>query len=66
MTSFVHDRKAYTPVQAAEKLGDINYRTVLRLIREEKLGAINLGRSYLIPAEEIDRLLAPAIKTPAD
>jgi excisionase family DNA binding protein len=45
-----------TPEQVAEIL-QINVLTVYSYIRQGKLGAIRLGRSYRIMPEDLDRLL---------
>lgn len=49
-------RDVMTPEQAAEYL-QINRETVYRYIREGKLVASKLGRSYRIPRKSLDLLL---------
>lgn len=44
---------------AAERLG-LHPKTVLRMIREAKIGAARVGRSWRIPASELGRLIGPA------
>ncbi|OLE27956.1 MAG: hypothetical protein AUG44_08690 [Actinobacteria bacterium 13_1_20CM_3_71_11] len=57
-------RAAYRTREAAKLLG-IPYRTVMTLINNGQLGAVRASRYYLVPAEEIDRFLAPAKHGPA-
>jgi excisionase family DNA binding protein len=45
-----------TPEQVAEIL-QINILTVYSYIKQGKLGAIRLGRSYRIAQEDLDRLI---------
>jgi excisionase family DNA binding protein len=45
-----------TPEQVAEIL-QINVLTVYSYIKQGKLGAIRLGRSYRIMPEDLDRLI---------
>lgn len=54
-------RLAYAPKEAASLLG-VPYKTVMWMIHNDQLGHVMCGRYYRIPAEEISRLLAPAIK----
>lgn len=49
-------REVMTPEQAAEYL-QVNRETVYRYIREGKLVASRLGRSYRIPKRSVDLLL---------
>ena len=49
-------REVMTPEQAAEYL-QVNRETVYRYIREGKLVASRLGRSYRIPKRSLDLLL---------
>jgi excisionase family DNA binding protein len=55
-------RDAYRTEEAAKRLG-ISYDTLMRLIRAGKLGAVTTGKRYVVPAQEIQRFLAPAVKT---
>lgn len=58
------ERTILTPEQVAEYL-QIRKDTVYRYIREGKLAAVRLGRSYRIPRENIDLFLL-ANSTKAD
>lgn len=49
-------REVFTPEQAAEYL-QVNRETVYRYIRQGKLVASKLGRSYRVPKRSIDLLL---------
>lgn len=49
-------REIYTPDQAAEYL-QVNRETVYRYIRQGKLVASKLGRSYRVPRRSLDLLL---------
>jgi excisionase family DNA binding protein len=51
--------KSVNTQQAGELLG-IPRHSVTRLIREGDLEAVKLGRYWVIPIQEIDRILAPA------
>lgn len=51
--------KSVTTDKASELIG-IPPASVRRLIRIGQLKAVQLGRYYVIPIEEIDRLLEPA------
>lgn len=58
------EKRALTAYDAAEALS-IPYRTLLAAIHEGQIGAIKIGRYYQVPVAEIDRLLAPAVKSNA-
>jgi excisionase family DNA binding protein len=45
-----------TPEQVAARL-QINIMTVYHYIRQGKLNAVRLGRSYRIPPEDLDSLI---------
>lgn len=49
-------REIFTPEQAAEYL-QLERETIYRYIRQGKLVASKLGRTYRIPKESIDQLL---------
>lgn len=49
-------REVFTPEQAADYL-QVNRETVYRYIRQGKLVASKLGRSYRVPKRSIDLLL---------
>lgn len=49
-------REIFTPEQAAEYL-QVNRETVYRYIRQGKLVASKLGRSYRVPKRSLDLLL---------
>ncbi|HKZ21029.1 MAG TPA: excisionase family DNA-binding protein [Acidimicrobiia bacterium] len=55
----VGDRRAWSPSEAAGMLG-LPYETVLEEIRAKRLGALKVGRYYVIPDTEIERYLDPA------
>jgi len=50
------ERKAYKPREVAAMTG-LGYDTVLSLVREGRLRAVQIGQLYVIPAIEVDRLL---------
>lgn len=50
-------RLAYRPREAAALLG-CSHQFVYQLIRKGQLRAVRIGRAQLIPAGELDRLLA--------
>lgn len=58
------EKRALKAADAAEAL-DIPYRTLMAAIHANQIGAIKIGRYYQVPVAEIDRLLAPAVKTDA-
>ncbi len=58
------EKRALTAYDAAEALS-IPYRTLMAAIHKKQIGAVKIGRYYQVPVAEIDRLLAPAIKTDA-
>ena len=49
-------REIMTPEQVAEYL-QVNTGTVYRLIRQQKLAASRIGRTYRIPKEEVEQFL---------
>jgi len=49
-------REIMTPEQVAEYL-QLNTDTVYRLIRERKLAAAQIGRTYRIPKEDVENFL---------
>jgi excisionase family DNA binding protein len=49
-------RQVYTPEQAAEYL-QVNRETIYRYIRQGKLIASKLGRTYRVPKRSLDLLL---------
>src|SRR5947199_9838630 len=49
-------RDVLTPEQVAEYL-QLNTDTVYRLIREERLAASRIGRTYRIPKEDVEQFL---------
>ncbi len=53
--------KAYTVREAAKAL-HVPYRTCLEAIHAGQLGAVKLGRYFIVPVSEIDRMLAAASK----
>jgi len=55
------NKRAVNTEQAAEMLG-IPTSGVRRMIREGQLEAIKLGRYYVVPIQEIDRLLADVVE----
>lgn len=55
----VPERRAWKPREVAAMTG-LAYGTVLELIREGKLRAVQVGQLYIVPAVEVDRLLAAA------
>lgn len=59
MSLDIDQPKAVNVKRASELLG-ITGNAVRRLIREGQLGAVKLGKCYVVPVEEIDRVLAPA------
>jgi excisionase family DNA binding protein len=63
-TDHAVEKRALTAHDAARALS-IPYRTLLDAIHKDQIGAVKIGRYYQVPVEEIDRLLAPAIKTTA-
>lgn len=63
MTTTTVEDMALTPREAAQAL-HLPYKTVLGLIHSGELGSKKVGeRRYIVPVAEIDRYLAPAIKT---
>lgn len=58
------EKRALKAADAAIALS-IPYRTLMAAIHAGQIGAIKIGRYYQVPVEEIDRLLAPAIKSSA-
>jgi excisionase family DNA binding protein len=56
MNTMERSRDILTPEQAAAYL-QVNRETVYRYIRQGKLAASRLGRSYRIPRRSLDRLL---------
>jgi excisionase family DNA binding protein len=56
MTPLEQSREIMTPDQAAAYL-QVNRETIYRYIRQGKLVASKLGRSYRIPKTNLDRLL---------
>ena len=58
------EKRALTAHDAAVALS-IPYRTLLAAIHDGQIGAVKIGRYYQVPVDEIDRLLAPAIKSHA-
>jgi excisionase family DNA binding protein len=60
----IREREILTPEQVAEFL-QITKDTVYRYIREGKLPAVRLGRSYRVPREDLDLFLV-AHSTSAD
>jgi excisionase family DNA binding protein len=55
---------ALTAEEAAQAL-HIPYRTCLAAIHSGRLGAVKVGRYYIVPIPEIHRLLASAIQADA-
>lgn len=55
-------RRAWKVREAAAQLG-LPYESTLDAIHNGQLGAIKVGRYYLVPDEEIARMLAPAQKS---
>jgi excisionase family DNA binding protein len=53
--------KAYTVREAAKAL-HVPYRTCLEAIHAGQLGAVKVGRYFIVPVAEIDRMLAAASK----
>lgn len=53
------ERRAWKPREVAAMTG-LAYGTVLELIRDGKLRAVQVGQLYIVPAVEVDRLLAAA------
>jgi excisionase family DNA binding protein len=51
--------RAYNPDAFAQVVG-LGRTTVYQLIRDGQIRSIKIGRRRLIPAEEVDRLLANA------
>lgn len=49
-------REIMTPEQVAQYL-QLNTDTVYRLIRQNKLGAARIGRTYRIPKEDVENFL---------
>jgi excisionase family DNA binding protein len=49
-------REVFTPSQAAEYL-QISTETVYRLIRSKQLAAVQIGRTYRIPREDLETFL---------
>lgn len=56
MNTFIHQLEIFTPEQAADYL-QVDRETVYRYIRNGKLVASKLGRSYRIPKRSIELLL---------
>jgi excisionase family DNA binding protein len=54
-----HKPKSVNVEQAAQLLG-IPARSVRRLINTDRLRAVRLGKYWVIPLNELDRLLAPS------
>lgn len=52
-------RKYYTSSEVADIL-NVNIETIRRWVKGGKLKARKVGRSYYIPLESIDKMLAPA------
>ncbi|WP_435070424.1 helix-turn-helix domain-containing protein [Amycolatopsis thermoflava] len=52
-------RDAYRTDEVADRLG-VPYRTVMRAISRGEIGAIKLGRYYVVPRSELERLLGQA------
>lgn len=52
------ERKAYKPSEVAAMLGLKEPKTVREMIQDGRLAAVDMGGWYLIPAAEVDRLLA--------
>jgi excisionase family DNA binding protein len=57
-------REIMTPNQVAEYL-QLTTDTVYRLIREKKLAATQVGRSYRIPREDLEKFLVVNSTRPA-
>lgn len=53
----INGRKALRVSEVAEALG-LSTKTVRRMISDRSLRAVRVGRSVLVPADEIDRLLS--------
>ncbi|WP_027947177.1 helix-turn-helix domain-containing protein [Amycolatopsis taiwanensis] len=51
------DRAAWKPREVAEKLG-LEYETVLDLIHSGQIRAVEINGRYLVPDDELRRLLA--------
>ena len=54
-------RRAFKVGEAAWLLG-LSYDVTLGLVRDGEIGAKQVGKYHVIPAQEIDRFLAPAIQ----
>ena len=63
-TDHAVEKRALTAADAAIALS-IPYRTLMAAIHSGRVGAVKIGRYYEVPVAEIDRLLAPAVKTDA-
>ena len=56
-------REIMTPEQVAEYL-QLNTDTVYRLIRQKKLAAAQIGRTYRIPREDVEAFLVANSSSP--
>lgn len=57
-------RTAWRPSEVADQTG-ISYKEVLELIKGGALGAIPVGRLYIVPNEELQRFLSAGIRKAA-
>ena len=53
-----HKPQVYTVLEAAEML-KVDRLTIIRMISDDSMRAVKVGRQWRIPAWEIDRLIGP-------